>query len=68
MRVYERGVGLTEACGTGACAVAAAADAWGLAPPAVRVHQPGGPVDIRIGSSVTMTVPVVHIATIDWFG
>src|SRR5437879_2852295 len=32
MRVYERGVGLTEACGTGACAVAAAAHEWGLVP------------------------------------
>ncbi len=68
MRVYERGVGLTEACGTGACAVAAAADAWGLAPSTVRVHQPGGPVDVRIGPAVTMAVPVVHVATIEWFG
>ena len=30
MQVYERGVGLTEACGTGACAVAAAAEHWEL--------------------------------------
>ena len=30
MQVYERGVGLTEACGTGACAAAAAAHRWGL--------------------------------------
>ena len=31
MVVYERGVGPTQACGTGACAVAAAAHHWGLA-------------------------------------
>ena len=68
MRVYERGVGLTEACGTGACAVAAAAHGWGLAPPVVRVQQPGGPVDIRVAANITMTVPVVHVATIEWFG
>ena len=32
MRVHERGVGLTEACGTGACAAAVAATRWGLVP------------------------------------
>ena len=35
MVVYERGVGPTQACGTGACAVAAAAHEWGL----VRHHD-----------------------------
>ena len=68
MRVFERGVGITEACGTGACAVAAAAHAWGLAPPIVRVQQPGGPADIRVDDTITMTVPVVHVATIEWHG
>ena len=32
MRVHERGAGITEACGTGACASAWAAAAWGLVP------------------------------------
>ena len=68
MRVYERGVGLTQACGTGACAVAAAAAGWGLAPEQVRVHQPGGTAAITVGDTITMTVPVVHVATIDWLG
>ena len=66
MRVYERGVGLTAACGTGACAVAAAAFQWGLSGPRVTVRQPGGPAAIEIGDTVTMTVPVVHVATIDY--
>ena len=66
MRVYERGVGLTEACGTGACAVAAAAYQWGLCDTRVTVRQPGGPAVIELGESITMTVPVVHIATIDY--
>jgi len=66
MRVYERGVGLTEACGTGACAVAAAAYNWGLCDARVTVRQPGGPVLIQLGDTVTMTVPVVHIANIDY--
>ncbi|MEY2447281.1 MAG: diaminopimelate epimerase [Acidimicrobiaceae bacterium] len=66
MRVYERGVGLTEACGTGACAVAAAAHQWGLAGERVIVRQPGGPADIVMGDTIRMTVPVVHIATIEY--
>src|SRR5262249_53245880 len=65
MQVYERGVGLTEACGTGACAVAAAAEHWQLTGSEVRVHQPGGTAAIVIGPTVEMTVPVVHVATID---
>jgi diaminopimelate epimerase len=65
MQVYERGVGLTEACGTGACAVAAAAERWELAGSNVRVRQPGGPADIVLGSTIEMTVPVVQVATID---
>ena len=67
MRVYERGVGLTEACGTGACASAAAAYQWGLCGSQVTVRQPGGPAVVEIGDTITMTVPVVHIATIDFF-
>ena len=66
MRVYERGVGLTEACGTGACAVAAAAHQWGLCGPHVTVRQPGGPAEIEIGSVITMTVPVTHVATVEY--
>jgi diaminopimelate epimerase len=66
MRVYERGVGLTDACGTGACAVAAAAQRWGLSGSHVIVRQPGGPADIVISDTIEMTVPVVHIATIEY--
>jgi diaminopimelate epimerase len=65
MQVYERGVGLTEACGTGACAAAAAAEHWDLVGSSVRVLQPGGPADIVLGATLEMTVPVVHVATID---
>lgn len=66
MRVYERGVGLTQACGTGACASAAAAVAWGIAPADLLVHQPGGMVAVEVGDPIRMTVPVVHVATVDW--
>jgi diaminopimelate epimerase len=68
MRVYERGVGLTEACGTGACAVAAASYHWGLCDARVTVRQPGGPAIVELADTITMTVPVVHVATIEYRG
>lgn len=46
MRVFERGVGETSACGTGACAVAVAAQLAGHAGRNVAVHLPGGTLDI----------------------
>jgi len=51
MRVHERGAGITQACGTGACASAWAANKWGLVPSSVTeilVHQPGGDATVQI--------------------
>lgn len=42
LRVWERGAGLTRACGTGACATAVAAIKRGLVGSPVRVSLPGG--------------------------
>ena len=66
MLVYERGVGPTQACGTGAVAAAAAAHAWELAPATVTVHQPGGPAVVELGEVAHLTVPVVAIAAVEW--
>lgn len=66
MEVYERGVGPTMACGTGAVAAATAAHRWGLASATVEVHQPGGPATVTVGDPARLTVPVVAIATIEW--
>lgn len=51
--VWERGVGRTLACGTGACAVAAVACDEGLAPfgSTVRVRLPGGELAIRVDAT-----------------
>lgn len=46
VRVWERGAGLTLACGTGACAVGVAAARKGLANRKVTVELPGGPLEI----------------------
>lgn len=47
MRVWERGSGETQACGTGACASAVAAILAGLADDTVEVQLLGGPLTIR---------------------
>lgn len=49
LRVDERGVGETLACGTGACAAVAAASARGLVEDRVSVRLPGGTLVVRSG-------------------
>jgi diaminopimelate epimerase len=69
MTVYERGVGPTEACGSGAVAAAVAAHEWGLSPATVTVEQPGGPAVVELGTIddvAHLTVPVVAVAVVVW--
>jgi diaminopimelate epimerase len=47
MRVWERGSGITMACGTGACATAVACIAAGMTQQTVRVHMDGGALTIH---------------------
>jgi len=47
LRVFERGVGETQACGTGACAAVAIARREGLVDEEVRVTLPGGDLTVR---------------------
>ena len=47
LRVWERGAGLTLACGSGACAAAVAAIRRGLAERKILVHLPGGDLSIE---------------------
>ena len=47
LRVFERGVGETLACGTGACAAAATGIVAGLLDPEVKLQLPGGLLVVR---------------------
>jgi diaminopimelate epimerase len=62
LRVWERGAGLTRACGTGACATAVAAMRRGLVERAVTVTLPGGALHIawRDDGQVVMTGPAAE--------
>ena len=65
MRVWERGVGETLACGTGSCAAALACHQWGRVGTHVTVHQPGGSVavELRADGTVSLAGPSERIAT-----
>ncbi|WP_133510814.1 diaminopimelate epimerase [Candidatus Thiosymbion oneisti] len=64
LRVYERGVGETLACGTGACAAVAVGRRWGLLAERVRVDLPGGELVIEWpdeSGTIWMTGPAVSV-------
>ena len=67
MRVWERGAGVTMACGSGACATAVAAARRGLSEDEVTIHLDGGPLQIlwrRDGDGhVVMTGPASYVAS-----
>jgi diaminopimelate epimerase len=70
LRVWERGVGVTLACGTGSVAAAAAARSWDVVGPGpVRVRNPGGVLEVDLGGGegdVThLSGPVRKVADVD---
>jgi diaminopimelate epimerase len=73
MAVWERGAGITEACGTGACATASVFEGWHrLAPgpdgdPTIWVAMPGGEAAIRLlpDGEAVLAGPVHHVATLE---
>jgi diaminopimelate epimerase len=66
MLVWERGAGVTEACGTGACAAAVAAAGWGMVSSPVEVRMPGGQAIVELaGEGPALLGPIHFIATVE---
>ncbi len=64
LRVFERGVGETQACGTGACAAVAVARMQGLLNEHVTAHLNGGDLSIQWqgeGQTLIMTGPATTV-------
>ncbi|HET7768354.1 MAG TPA: diaminopimelate epimerase, partial [Chloroflexota bacterium] len=69
VRVWERGAGATQACGTGACAAHVAARLHGLATERATLALPGGLLDLEWpgeGHQVKLTGPAVHVFDGTW--
>ncbi|NNN01676.1 MAG: diaminopimelate epimerase, partial [Acidimicrobiaceae bacterium] len=67
IRVIERGVGWTLACGTGSCASAALTRRAGLTGSTARVDNPGGTLTVVLdGSRVKLSGPVQFVADVQW--
>lgn len=62
-KTWERGVGITEACGSGACAVAVAAIRRGMTERRVEIELDGGLLEIELDENnhVLMTGPVAYV-------
>jgi diaminopimelate epimerase len=68
MRVWERGSGETEACGSGACAALVAGVLTGRTEPTATCHLPGGELQLewRDRKDVYMTGPAVEVFSGEW--
>ena len=65
LRVFERGVGETQACGTGSAAAAAAAHSWGLVGTRVAVRNPGGTLEVTLDDDdILLAGPVHRVASV----
>jgi diaminopimelate epimerase len=69
MRTWERGSGVTLACGTGACAVAVAGVLTGRSARKIVAHLPGGDLELNWSEAddhVYMTGPAVEVFSGEW--
>ncbi len=66
LRVWERGVGITEACGSGACAAVWASHSLGLVDSRVTVDMPGGMAMVElVNGAVLLSGPATFVAVVE---
>jgi len=65
VRTWERGVGETLSCGTGACAAAAVARRRSLVGTRVTVHERGGDLTVELGDTIRLGGPVVPVFDVE---
>ena len=63
--VWERGAGVTAACGTGAVAAAAVFHRWGAVGQNVTVRMSGGDARVDLSGPVTLTGESTYVAAVD---
>jgi diaminopimelate epimerase len=67
IKVIERGVGWTRACGTGSVAVVAVAHRDEMCGTDVTVDNPGGALQVTLdGAAATLSGPVQFVANVEW--
>jgi len=67
-RVWERGVGETMACGSGACAIFAASQKYGYTDKDIEVSLPGGTLEVEWngGGEVLLSGPAENVFSGEW--
>lgn len=64
MAIWERGAGVTEACGSGACAVATVAKQMHPEQTSFEIQMPGGAAVVDITDDIVLTGPSTYVAAI----
>lgn len=65
MAIWERGAGVTDACGSGACAAAVVGHQLGLTRASVDVVMPGGSAHVDVGDTIALTGPAAFVAALE---
>jgi len=65
MAIWERGAGVTQACGSGACAAAAIAALSRPDASAFHMQMPGGAVTVEVGDELTLVGPSTYVVAIE---
>lgn len=65
MAIWERGAGVTEACGSGACAAAAIASLDRPEQTEFVMDMPGGSATVKVGDELTLLGPSTYVAAVE---